>query len=137
MKNLTEIEKGWIAGIMEGEGSLKWNEKGSSQGQIRLQLQMTDKDVVEKLANLLQTNITEHLPKNPKHKKTWRISIKNWDKVEEIAKTLLPYMGNRRTEEYSLVLEKAEKRKEWIAQGGRNIAWKRKRNNDGSWEKND
>ena len=137
MKNLTEIEKGWIAGIMEGEGSLKWNEKGSSQGQIRLQLQMTDKDVVEKLANLLETNITEHLPKNPKHKKTWRISIKNWDKVEEIAKTLLPYMGNRRTEEYSLVLEKAEKRKEWIAQGGRNIAWKRKRNNDGSWEKND
>jgi hypothetical protein len=136
MKNLTEIEKGWIAGIMEGEGSLKWNEKGSSQGQIRLQLQMTDKDVVEKLANLLETNITEHLPKNLNHKKTWRISIKNWDKVEEIAKTLLPYMGNRRTEEYSLVLEKAEKRKEWIAQGGRNLAWKRKRNNDGSWEKN-
>lgn len=130
---MTDLERGWLAGIIEGEGYCKWKPGGgSSQGQAKLTIQMTDRDVMERVANLLECNLCTSPPKG-KNKQVWRVSIKSWDKVENIVTDLLPLMGDRRATDMQIILEKAELRRQWIQTGGRKKALERTRTETGTW----
>tara|TARA_B100001121_G_C18429667_1_gene498587 strand:+ start:245 stop:655 length:411 start_codon:yes stop_codon:yes gene_type:complete len=128
----TDVETGWLAGIMEGEGYCKWIPQGSSQGQAKFNLQMTDRDVVERVARLVEANVCTSPPKG-NNKQVYRINIKGWDKVEKIVERLLPHMGQRRGKDMQLILEKAQARRDWIARGGKSAALSRPRSASGTW----
>ena len=129
---MTDLEKGWLAGIMEGEGYCKWIDAGSSQGQAKFNLQMTDKDVVEKVARLLDLKVNTSPPKG-RNKQVYRIGMKSWDKVEQFCIDMMPLMGERRRRDMEVICEKAEARRQWISKGGRREALRRDRNGTGRW----
>lgn len=94
MPNLAEI--GWVAGIVEGEGCIVVSPKSST---LRLSVEMTDLDVLQKLARILgsDSRLTERKIKlaNPNHKTRYILhlcgrSLLGW------LQTIYPLMGTRR-----------------------------------------
>jgi DNA-binding NarL/FixJ family response regulator len=84
----------WLSGILEGEGSFL---KGfvSKPTQCTIQANMTDKDVVEKVANLFGTKACFCKSKNPKHKDSYWARIRG-SKAVALMELLYPLMGTRR-----------------------------------------
>jgi hypothetical protein len=68
-----------------------------------IRLQMTDRDVVEHAARLMEVGICSYTPKNRRHKMTWIIAIKG-RRARELMVTLRPLMGLRRREQIDRAL---------------------------------
>lgn len=79
----------WLAGILEGEGSFCLSGK-----MPRLVLQMTDRDVVDRAANLLGSNVWKHKPQ-PGHKVAWACGRAGLTAIEWM-RVLRPFLGSRR-----------------------------------------
>lgn len=84
----------WAAGLFEGEGSIVTND-----GHIRLQLKMTDEDVVRRFAMVLGGNVTGpysyEQADGHKRKPAWCWSI-NGAKAKGAARAMEPWLGKRR-----------------------------------------
>ncbi len=105
----------WLAGLLEGEAYFTYN------GTARIDLQMTDKDIVERAAILLHgVNIVERISNNPKHKNVYRCVL-NGEKAVDIMKQILPIMGKRRQARIQQIIER---------QTGRTNTWSNKRKLD-------
>lgn len=92
---LTENEKDlyWLAGLLEGEGSFL-KAPPSNPNAISIQLEMTDKDIIEKAASIMK--VPFFLPKRRKnYKQSFRLRIGN-ARAAEWMKQLKPLMGQRR-----------------------------------------
>jgi hypothetical protein len=101
---MTENEIAWLAGILEGEGCFDYNNLGQSKRTgswyPRIRIEMTDKDVVEKVANLLKGHgeIHFHAPRvGFNAKPTWSFMCSSRERMKELLPALLPYMGARRS----------------------------------------
>ena len=108
---MNETEAAWLAGLLEGEGSFGI-QRTDSRGDYRylqtnLTLAMTDRDIVKRAAELMCTNFYE--PKNPTWgygKKTmYRARAGDMDTVDRILVAIMPWLGNRRLERASKMLE--------------------------------
>lgn len=105
---MTELEKGWLIGILEGEGSFVWHQTKRDKGRPRIQIQMTDKDVMEKVAKLLGTHMTgPYGPYTTQKLPAYYVHCSGV-KAYENMKTILPFMGKRRTEQIKPLMEKYE-----------------------------
>lgn len=104
---MNEIEIAWLAGLLEGEGC--FYSQGRSNG-CGLILGMTDKDVVEKAANLVGGKVRTKSEKRPNHKPAWAFHLTG-DTAVSVMKQVLPYMGQRRSQKIKEVLEKAANRR--------------------------
>ncbi|RYD64903.1 MAG: hypothetical protein EOP83_08655 [Verrucomicrobiaceae bacterium] len=83
----------WAAGLLEGEGSFSLN-----VGKIRIQCQMTDLDVLEKLRDVLGGGSIIPVKKRKSHwKDCWLYSTKGSSHTKEVILAIRPYMGFRRT----------------------------------------
>ena len=86
----------WMAGIIEGEGAMYVKEKQKS---AVLVIDMTDKDVVERVANLWKNKtIYTHTPKNPNgndYKTMYKVQRKGYPALI-IMQLIYPIMGDRR-----------------------------------------
>jgi len=102
---LNEIETAWLAGLLEGEGCFAANGKHG----IKIMLQMTDKDVVEKAAKLLEVNLSGFQDERPHRKATWRFQLCG-DRAVQVMEILLPFMGERRTVKIKRLLLQAKNR---------------------------
>ncbi len=84
----------WLAGILEGEGSFM---RGipSSPNRVRIAVQMTDRDVIERVARLWNGAVYECKARNPRHKASYRAQL---DRSGAVALMILlrPLMGQRR-----------------------------------------
>ncbi|QDF14205.1 LAGLIDADG endonuclease [Microbacterium phage GardenState] len=88
----------WLAGLLEGEGAFD-----AHRGRYpRIRLQMTDRDVVERVAKLLGTTVRLSLKRAPASA-TWNAELSG-DRAAEIMAALLPYMGARRSARIAEVL---------------------------------
>lgn len=95
---MEENEKYWLAGILEGEGSFLRGPP-SSPNQPRIALQMSDKDIVERVAELFNVNyIHENIPDEENWSTVYRITVKGSNAVE-IMRLVKPIMGERRTQQ--------------------------------------
>ena len=100
----------WLAGLLEGEGHFSWHrdkaEKGP--GRPRIQLQMTDKDIVERVAKLFNANLlgpygpytTQKLPSYFTHC-SGKVAIDWMKKIQS-------FMGERRHARIRELLERYE-----------------------------
>jgi hypothetical protein len=92
----------WAAGLFEGEGYIciagKAGHGGYKNNSWRIGIEMTDKDIVERFANIfdLQVKFKPRAHKNPKWKDLYVAQVSRQAKVKEIVDALLPYMGERR-----------------------------------------
>jgi hypothetical protein len=92
MNELTPAEVAWLAGIYEGEGSCAIT-RGRA---IRVEIMMTDQDVVDRIYTLTGLGSVHILPpRGDKYKTAYRWSIGSIDAVEFL-QSVIPWLGERR-----------------------------------------
>ena len=92
---LQEMERFWLAGLLEGEGSFM---KGSpcNPNLPKISLQITDKDVTDKVAKILGvSSVIGSKPKKEHHKQCYIVVLRG-AKAVEIMKEIYSLMGERR-----------------------------------------
>lgn len=99
---MNDIELGWVAGIIEGEGTFFLK----SGRYPRIAVQMTDSDVLERLLNTtgVGTLVHQKWKKEEHHKETWVWSVQHSEKSAELIRTILPLLCSRRAAKASEVL---------------------------------
>lgn len=102
MRELSATELGWVAGILEGEGCFtpsRQRVKGKQYTYARIQLNMTDEDVIRRFRDTVGTG-NLHGPRSYPNHPTWKPSW-HWDchgkEALELMRAILPLMGERRT----------------------------------------
>ena len=98
----------WLAGLLEGEGYFTIV---SNSGSPSAQVSMTDRDVVERAAHLMGSNINirHYSSKNPKWKDQYRAYLCG-NKAIEFMEMIHPLMGDRRKVQIDRVLKRAAQR---------------------------
>ncbi len=95
------VEKAWLAGIIEGEGSFYTSKRKVKEGFVlhaRVEVQMTDEDVIRRIHEL--TGVGYVMERNKRHshwKQAWRWGVSGIPALR-IMKAILPYMHSRRSE---------------------------------------
>lgn len=108
---ISELDIAWAAGLMEGEGTfgstrqitkLKRKNVYSIHNQPRVQLQMQDKDVVERFARLVDCNLLGPYENkrsdksfSKEHKLCWVVGFAGY-KASQFMKLVKPHLGERR-----------------------------------------
>ena len=81
----------WLAGLLEGEGSFGF------QSTPIVQVNMTDRDIIERVSLLFDGSHIMTLPaRTSKHQTQWRTYVSG-AKALSIIRQVLPFMGQRRT----------------------------------------
>lgn len=100
--NITVKTLAWFAGIMEGEGSFLWNSGPT------LSLAMTDQDIVQRVADLIQYEITDYVPKRLNAKRVYVTRAAGLHTAGWMM-TLYPLMGTRRRLDIAQILTRWKK----------------------------
>ena len=109
---MTDIDAAWLAGLLEGEGYFQITKpRHHHPTQIVIRLSMTDKDVVEKAAKLLNNVPINEKAKTTERKTIYAISLTKRDEVEKVLLQILPYMGSRRTQRINECLKVIQERR--------------------------
>lgn len=109
---MTEAQTAWVAGIVEGEGSISWVGK---QG-VRVKVAMTDEDVVRRL--LTYTGVgTVGGPYDGTNKPRWSWYVGAKEDVWWLLMALLPWFGERRTARAIEAIERAATPKQPVKLG--------------------
>jgi hypothetical protein len=99
---LTEFDKGWLAGLLEGEGSFGYYETPRKGGGTPIRrliavLKMCDEDVVRRAQKLVEVgSLQVHQRTSRRPEWTWTVCGQQALMVMEI---IYPYMGARRREQ--------------------------------------
>lgn len=107
-----EAEIAWFAGLLEGEGyfSMEVNHTNKKiQRYPSIVIAMSDRDVVERCANLLGTKVSELRKRRPHHKPTYRCVIRGSGAVEWM-RLVRPFMGERRGQKIDEIVQEWEQR---------------------------
>lgn len=98
----------WLAGIFEGEGSIgaKYQARGRTN-QVRLIIQMTDKDIVERVADIWEAKVRQvkRHSKFKDHYKTQYATEICGSRADAIIEIIGPLLGARRMEQIQKVRE--------------------------------
>jgi hypothetical protein len=114
---MTDIEAAWLAGLLEGEGYFQITKpRPHHPTQVVIRLAMTDKDVVEKAARLLNNIPVNEKAKTTERKTIYAISLSKRDEVEKILLQILPFMGSRRSKKINECLEVIKERRQILAE---------------------
>lgn len=94
LNRMTEGEVGWVAGLLEGEGS--WTRHRNNRTYISVQ--MTDQDIINRLHLVTGVGTTFFTKrKKPHHKDSWRWQVAAQAQVASLTEAVLPWMGKRRS----------------------------------------
>ena len=101
----------WLVGILEGEGWFGTNKRTHTlkSGEVKtyiepvVHLQMTDKDVVERVGELIGSPVRTHQARGNR-KLLYRVSINGKKRAHPLMEQLLPHMGERRQERIREIL---------------------------------
>jgi hypothetical protein len=100
---MKDTDIAWAAGLYEGEGSL--TKRKTDKGAF-ISLNMTDKDVVEKIYNVTGVGSFFSIPSAEKgnRKPQWRWQVGKWEDVVDLLRLFLPYLGERRKKKVLQIL---------------------------------
>ncbi len=94
------VDVAWLAGLLEGEGYFCLN-----RGRYpRIDLRMTDRDVIEKVAAMWHSGVWEQKPKTERHKTVWKTDVSG-PRAVGLMMTLYLYLGERRQERIRTILQ--------------------------------
>lgn len=100
---MTDIELGWLAGLLEGEGSFSCERRPFDNMRRLIWLSMTDLDVVMRYKELVERvtghthTVTPRKLASEKHRQQYKIVLRN-EHALKIMRLILPHMGERRKE---------------------------------------
>ena len=97
---MTSTEVAWLAGLLEGEGYFAV--QGSSIGSPIIQLLMTDRDVVDRVAAVFQTNVNT-VKRYEGRKQAYRVNAYG-SRAAGLIMTIYPFLGARRRAKVKEVL---------------------------------
>jgi len=97
--SVTEIS--WLAGLFEGEASFLLDQRSKKKYKVStspptayLSIQMTDEDVIARVAQLLKKNYT--FPKSkPSRKPTYKVYVGDRATLRYLLPLLFPYLGKK------------------------------------------
>lgn len=92
----------WFAGLLEGEGSFMKGNPSRPHLPI-ISVEMTDKDIVEKICNIFGNKCISPKTRNILWKKTYRAKLVG-KKAVNLMKTIKPLMGIRRQKQIGLAI---------------------------------
>ena len=90
------VEIAWVAGIFEGEGTIV---ASSSRKSLRLQLQMTDEDIVHRFAAIVGVGQINSM-KRGENKTIYYWTCAQQEAVNAFVKAVWPWLGSRRRRRY-------------------------------------
>lgn len=91
--------RGWVAGIVEGEGTLLIR-----KNRPYIRVQMTDEDTIDRLASWTGIGVKNAFtPRNPKHKASWMWTVQTLNHCGWLIREISPLLGVRRREKASLL----------------------------------
>ena len=90
--NMPPFELGWITGIIEGEGCIGVPQKGS----VRVQVQMTDRDVIARCRDVTGIGRLYGPYTNGPHKLRYQWVVADRRDVYSLLKAVQPHLGTRR-----------------------------------------
>lgn len=99
--SLTDLELGWLTGLLEGEGTFLLTGPPGNKHRVDVRVWMTDRDVVERLAELLG-GLSVYEREDRREHRTWSrlygIQITGYA-AAELLLIIRPHMGERRQEQ--------------------------------------
>ena len=111
---MSDIDAAWLAGILEGEGYFGYNKRNyilKSTGEVKfyydpyVHLQMTDKDVVYRVASLFQSkSVRTYQDKRGNRKLLYRVGCNGKIRLPSLLKSIFPHMGERRKIKITILL---------------------------------
>lgn len=114
---MSDVEAAWLAGLLEGEGYFQITKpRHHHPTQVVIRLSMTDRDVVEKAARLLNNVPINQKARTSERKTIYSISLSKRDEVEKILLQILPFMGNRRSQRINECLEVISERRRILSE---------------------
>lgn len=102
---MTETETAWLAGLLEGEGTIVF----TSVNSIALTIFMTDEDVLRRCHEFTEAGMVTgpyQNKKRPTHKPLWKWSVTKGAHAEAILIAIYPWMGIRRQARIGAALER-------------------------------
>ena len=116
---LSETDSAWLAGLIDGEGSLnvyfrnqiKRQGKGSNYG-VFLQIVNTDKDIIGKVVYLCQAN-TPTIVRKKNRLPCYHVSISKRTEIIRILRAISPYLTGYKKKRACLLLKYCESRSTW------------------------
>lgn len=112
---MTPFDHGWVVGILEGEGAFVCSKDKRTQNtyNVKIQVESTDKDVIDKLQELVPGQVWEsNYPAKyrafPNAKPSWRWAISSKKKVEQLSFLIYPLMSKRRQQQLDKLVEHCE-----------------------------
>lgn len=108
----------WLAGLLEGEGCFIANKR--SPGCPNVRLYMTDRDVVERAATLMGSEVRErkYMVNIPSRQMTYGCSLSG-EAAYALMSALLPHMGARRAGKIKELLDVRDSMRGLIRANGR------------------
>lgn len=98
-ENLTEEEKGYFAGFLDGEGSIVISEYGNGYYRASMTIYNTDKETIEYLCRKLDYSIDEGVDvrnDNRHNRNCYMFSIRRQDELLRFLKKLKPYLVTKK-----------------------------------------
>ena len=124
----TEVELAWISGIWEGEGCWQYkkardrynhrNGKTYTQSpELRMSIQMVDKDIVDRVAKIMDNRTVTYTHVPSKKEKGWKplYTFSIGGKSAILWTNLMkPYLGKRRMEKIETIYENIDTELIWL-----------------------
>lgn len=90
-----------MAGILEGEGCFDYNR---TPKYLRVRLEMTDADIVERVQGLVGGRLTTPRNRNPDRWRDSCLLVVNGEEAVALMQAVLPWMSRRRREKIESLL---------------------------------
>lgn len=108
LKTMTDVDAAWLAGLVEGEGTLLVQDTHRGYNAVRIGIGMTDCDVLARCVAL--TGLGRVRPINVRHinlgtKPQWYWYVGAKADVRALALRLMPWFGERRTAQAQAILD--------------------------------
>lgn len=111
MLGTQEAERAWAAGLFEGAGYIGcYPHKTENWWCRRLQIDMTDEDIVRRFHGIAGCGTVYHKSKSGNAKDQWRWIVGDWAGITATLEWLIPYLGERRREAADFLLSHPPRR---------------------------
>ena len=107
---LSSFDLGWLVGMIEGEGSINSHINTKSGYLVTaLSVASTDKDIIDRMNKLFPGASRNYKRVYENHYKTQYIwNINKRKDIRTIAATILPYLSERRTQQFTKVINQID-----------------------------
>ena len=103
----SKIDVAWAAGLFEGEGCIHLARPTAKRVQPRLEIRMTDQDVLERFCQVVERGSVQSRPYDQAPnslKRVWKWGVYDCEGARHVLNLIWPHLGKRRKKKAEEVL---------------------------------